>query len=409
MRKWYKLDNIGTFYALTSGLKTPKVFRYSAVVKDNINKDILQEALNKTIDVFPNFNVNLKRGVYWYYLDEAIKENIVTEENLPICFTIYKNSDDFLYRVSYYKKRINLEVSHILSDGRGSVEFFKLLITNYVNIKYEVEGKYENKHSEEEKAEDSFSKYYKKSESLIDNKGKTFVYKGRKLKNQVEFMECHLELDKVLALAKKYNTSFTCLLVAILIYSFKDELRLAEFNQQIKVDLPVDLRPFFKSSTAMNFFGLTNIKYQFKSKEDTLEEIIDSVKQQFRQKITAENLSKRVNKMVSFEKNWLCRVVPIFIKVPVLNFIDMITTNASTTCLSNIGAIKLDSKVEKYVENISALTATRGFQFTICSFKNDLCIGISNKYVNNDIIKNFCRFFSNEHIEEYINASEVKE
>ena len=127
-KKWYKLDNIGKFYASIKNTKTPKVFRYSAVLKEDIDKEILQDALNKTIEIFTNFNVNLKRGLFWYYLDETNKKNIVTEENLPICFKIYNNSDDFLYRVSYFKRKINLEMSHILSDGKGGIEFLKLLI-----------------------------------------------------------------------------------------------------------------------------------------------------------------------------------------------------------------------------------------------------------------------------------------
>jgi len=78
----------------------------------------------------------LKKGFFWYYLDETRKKCKITKENLPVCFKIYNNSDDFLYRISYYQKKINFEVSHILSDGRGSIEFFKLLLTNYISIKY---------------------------------------------------------------------------------------------------------------------------------------------------------------------------------------------------------------------------------------------------------------------------------
>jgi len=108
MKKWYKLDNVGKFYASTSNSIIPKVFRYSAYLYENINEDILQIALNKTIEIFPNFNVNLKRGFFWYYLDETSKQNKVTKENLPICFKLYNNSDDYLFKVTYYKKKINI-------------------------------------------------------------------------------------------------------------------------------------------------------------------------------------------------------------------------------------------------------------------------------------------------------------
>lgn len=407
MRKWYKLDNVGTFYSLTEHTKIPKVFRYSAILFDNIDEDILQEALNMTTLTFPNFNVNLKKGFYWYYLDESMKKNKVSQENLPICFKVYKNSDDFLYRVSYYKKKINLEISHILSDGRGSVEFFKLLITNYISLKHNIKGKYDNNNSELEKSEDSFSKYYKKFKLPRRENIKIYNYRGKKMRGQTRFLECHLDLEKVLKMSHDYNTTLTAFLVSVLIYSFKDKLKVSEYDKHIKIDIPVDLRPYFKSSTSMNFFGLTSVIYKFNGDSDTLEDIIKSVSKQFRDNINSDKLSERVNLMVSFEKNWFCRLVPIIIKEPILNLIDRITSNRSSSCLSNVGIIKLDKKVEEYVKSISVITSTSSFQFTVCSFKNDLCIGISSSFVNNDVIKDFCRYFSNKDIKTYIDVSEV--
>lgn len=407
MRKWYKLDNVGTFYSLTENTKVPKVFRYSAILFDDIEEELLQEALNKTVISFPNFNVNLKKGFYWYYLEESTKKNRVSLENLPICFKLYNNSDDFLYRVSFYKKKINLEISHILSDGRGSVEFFKLLITNYISLKYGIDGKYINNNSELEKSEDSFSKYYKKFKFPKKDNIKIYNYRGRKMRGQTRFFGCHLDLKKILKLSHEYDTTLTIFLVSVLIYSFKSKLKVSEYNKYIKIDIPVDLRPYFKSTTSMNFFGLTSVIYKFGDNDDTLEDIISSVGRQFSKNITAEKLSERANLMVSFEKNWFCRLVPIAIKEPILNFIDKLTTNRSSSCVSNVGIIKLDKKVEEYVKSISVITSTTSFQFTVCSFKNDLCIGISSNYMNNDIIKDFCRYFSNNGIDTYIDVSEV--
>lgn len=407
MKKWYKLNNVGKFYASTSNLKIPKVFRYSALLSDNIEENILQEALNKTIIIYPNFNVNLKKGIFWYYLDETNKKNKVTKENLPICFKIYNNSDDFLYRVSYYKNKINIEISHILSDGRGSVEFFKLLLTNYVSLKYNLNIKQKN-NTQLEKSEDSYIKYYEKSKYKKNKNSKTYIYKGKKYRNQTQYMECYTDVKSILELAHKYNTTLTVFLISVLIYSFRNELKISELNKYIKIDLPVDLRTFFNSHSAMNFFGLTTISYKFKSKTRDLEDIIKEVKQQFEEKIILEELAKRANYMVSFEKNCFCRFTPIFLKNIVLSLIDKITNNTSTTCLSNIGVIKLDPKIEEKINSISVLTSTNSFRFTICTFKDQICIGIANTYTNNDIIKNFCCYFSQKNIKLKINVSEVK-
>lgn len=408
-KRWYRLDNIGKFYASIENSTIPKVFRYSAIFIDEIDANLLQIALKNTIEIYPNFNVNLKKGMFWYYLDETNKINKVEKENLPICFKIYNNSDDFLYRVSYYKRKINLEVSHILSDGRGSIEFFKLLISNYAKIKYDLKiDTTKNNVSVLEKTEDSFSKYYQKFRLTRKEYQTPYIYKNRKFKNQTLFLECNLNVNDVLKLAHKYDTTLTGLLVSMLIFSFKDELKLTDINKYIKIDIPVDLRNYFKSSSSMNFFGLTTISYKFNSKEDTLKDIVNEVNRQLKENLKKEKICERVNLFVSFEKNWICKFIPLFVKNIVLNIADMITNQKSSSCLSNIGVIKLDKDVENKLQSISVLTSTNGFQFTICTLKDNLCIGISSRFINNDVIKNFCRYFSSNNIDVSIDVSEVE-
>ena len=407
-RKWYKLDNIGILYASTAKKNSPNVFRYSAEIKGKVEEDILQKALNNSLEIFPNFNVNLKKGFFWYYLQETNKKPKVTIENLPICYNIYTNEDDFLFRVSYYKSKINFEVSHILSDGRGSIEFFKILVSNYIKLKYKIKDFHIiTKSSRLEKIEDSFYKYYQKKNYKSNNKLKVYNYKGKKMKNQTLFMECHLNTNKVLSLAHKYNTTLTSILVSILIYSFKDELSISDLNKTIKIEIPVDLRTYFNSQSSRNFFALAHIFYKYNSKEDKLEDIIYKVDKQFKEKITINEISKRTNQMVSFEKNLFCRFVPIAIKNIVLSRIYIKSTKMSTTCLSNIGKIEFDNRISEYIESINILTSTNKFQFTICSYKDNLSIGISSKYKYNNIIKNFCQFFPKNNIELKINVSEV--
>ena len=75
----------------------------------------------------------LKRGFFWYYLEETdIKPTVTKEDTLPCDYMDY----GILFRVSYFKKRINLEVSHALTDGTGTEIFLKSLTANYLERKY---------------------------------------------------------------------------------------------------------------------------------------------------------------------------------------------------------------------------------------------------------------------------------
>ena len=114
-----------------------------------------------------------------------------------------------------------------------------------------------------------------------------------------------------------------------------------------------------------------------------------------------------MNQMISLEKNIFIRFVPIIIKDFVLRTIDRIIYSTTTSSLSNIGKITVDKKIEKYIQNFNVLTTTKNQQLTICSYQDDLSIGISTKYINTDIIKNFCNFFQEHNIEGTMNINEV--
>ena len=165
-----------------------------------------------------------------------------------------------------------------------------------------------------------------------------------------------------------------------------------ELNKSIKIDIPVDLRQFFKSSTSRNFFGLRSVTYKFDSKNYDFADMIHSVNSELQKKCYNRKIKIRMNQMISLEKNVFARFVPIFIKVIVLKMADLISSTGCTSCFSNIGATKVDEKLERYIEIFNVLNATGTLKLAICSFKADLSIGISSKYVNNDIVKNFCRF-----------------
>ena len=137
---WYRLDNVGKFYSSQAGSSAQTVFRYAATMADDVDPAALQRALDRTVDVFPGFNVCLRSGMFWHYLEQAPRPPAVTQENLPICFGLHVDAKSVLIRVSWFRARINLEVSHMVSDGRGSLSFFKALLYAYVEERYGVEG-----------------------------------------------------------------------------------------------------------------------------------------------------------------------------------------------------------------------------------------------------------------------------
>ena len=401
---WYKIDNVSFFYASLNKKKRPTVFRFSCYMKDDIDKDYLQIALKETIHEYPNFHVTLKKGFFWYYLEESSKDIKVEKENKPICHKIVYDDTDLLYEVTYYKNRINLEMSHILSDGRGALEFFKLLISNYVKYNYKKNIKLENKSSELDIVEDSYDKYFKKATKGNNHYKNIYRYKAPELKDKTRFYEVHADLSKLLEISHNYKVSLTTYLVAVLVYSIIQELKVKDYDKLIKIEIPVDLRGFYKSNSLRNFFGLITIDFRPSKGNLEFDEIVKVVNEEMKERITVENLESRTNKMVSFQKLIAARMLPLFIKEIGMHAIEKVVSKMKTTSLSNVGVIKFDSTVDKYVNTVAVLTSTENFNFTIVSNKNDLSIGISSIYKYNNIIRNYVRYLKDQGVDININT-----
>ena len=63
----------------------------------------------------------LRKGLFWHYLEPCNLRPIVKEEYKEPCSRLYiKDKKTLLFEVTYYKKRINFEVFHVLTDGTGA-------------------------------------------------------------------------------------------------------------------------------------------------------------------------------------------------------------------------------------------------------------------------------------------------
>lgn len=385
-RDWLKLDNAAKIFPPTSNKKDSKVFRFTCVLKEKIEKDILQEAVNEALDSFPNFKSILRKGFFWHYLELTNKKPIVKEENKEICSSLYnKGKKKLLFRVNYYQTRINLEVYHAISDGTGALEFLKAIIDIYLNKKYNLENTLDYDASLYEKNADSFSKYYQSiniKESLIK---KVYKIKGEKFDDyRFKVITGSINVNDVLSLAHQYHTTLTGLIVSIYIWAIKENMDLKDKNKKICIDIPVNLRKHFKSQTARNFFSVIQLIYQG---SDDLEEIISFVNNYLKEELKQENLFRNMNKYATIEHNFLVRLIPLFIKNFVLKIASRFVNKTSS--VTNLGVIKLPKELEDYVDNFEVYVSTDNIQMSICSYLSKLNITFSSVFVNTNIIKDF--------------------
>ncbi|MEG1971512.1 MAG: hypothetical protein RR315_00030, partial [Oscillospiraceae bacterium] len=133
---WHRLDNAAKIFPPNShGLDT-KVFRFSCQFIENVDEDTLNLAIIASLKDIPAFRCVLRHGMFWYYFEECNLEIKAHKEEEPPCMPIYFDASSALFRVSYYNRRLNLEVYHALTDGAGALQFLRVLVCNYLDIRY---------------------------------------------------------------------------------------------------------------------------------------------------------------------------------------------------------------------------------------------------------------------------------
>lgn len=408
-KKWYKLDNAAKIFPPTSSKKDPKVFRIACELYETIDENILQEALLSTVEEYPVFLSSLKKGLFWYYLETSSVIPKVEKENTLICD--YMKSE-LLFRVSYYKKRINLEVHHALTDGTGTIFFIKSLVSNYLIKKYNIKKKIlVDKTSISEKEVDSFEKYYKKMHKLeIPKSKKAYNLKGdRYPEERLKVIEGIVPTDKVLSLAKKYNTTVTIYLTSVLIKSISTNMSRKDKKKPIVITIPINLRKYFKSNTARNFFSTMNISYKCKKDSERIEDIIRCVSDQFVENLSKEKLDSRMNDLALLENLLIIRIVPLFIKNLVLKWFHFKDKNNQTMTLSNIGVVEMPEELQQYIKLFDVMASTNKMQLCMCSYLNNMVLNFTTHLVNNEIEKNFFKELNRDDMEIIINDNVVEE
>ena len=119
-KNWYRLDTAALIFPATIRRDWCNVFRLSAGLTEPVDPAILQQATDGLRKRFPSYFVTLRRGAFWYYLEESAAPVQVREDYAyPLVFMSGAELKHNCLRVLYYRKRIAVEFFHSLTDGRG--------------------------------------------------------------------------------------------------------------------------------------------------------------------------------------------------------------------------------------------------------------------------------------------------
>ncbi|MBQ4312859.1 MAG: alcohol acetyltransferase, partial [Clostridia bacterium] len=135
--RWVRLDNAAKIYPAARRKNWSNVFRQSVTLCEEVDVAVLKSALDVTVKRFPSIAARLRKGVFWYYLQQVEKApEIKEEQSYPLCFMSNEEMRQCAFRVIVYRERIAVEFFHSLTDGTGALVFLKTLTAEYLEQKY---------------------------------------------------------------------------------------------------------------------------------------------------------------------------------------------------------------------------------------------------------------------------------
>ena len=145
-------------------------------------------------------------------------------------------------------------------------------------------------------------------------------------------------------------------------------------------------------------------------KDDSFENILKFVKEDFARKLTEEEIIKTMSSNVKLGTNILIKMMPLFIKKFTVKISYFEIRKYTTATLSNIGKIGIISEYKKYIDNFLFLIApevVEKIKCSVCSFENNVVFTFTSILEDQSIQNKFFEFLKEQKIAVRIESNGV--
>ncbi|MCR5351389.1 MAG: hypothetical protein K6E35_02700 [Bacteroidales bacterium] len=355
-----RLDNASFIYPASQSKKYSSLYRMSVTLTETVDADALQQALEATVARIPTFHYTLANGPLWWYLRQLDRVPSVLPLQ-PLHHFNIKSNDGFLFRVSADGPRIVLDIFHVLTDGNGGLTFLLTLAAEYLRRRYGVMPAYGGRILDPREQPcaselaDSFDDFDGKRGALEQNDPAYHIH-GRLLGfKELRNLRVSMPVGRVAEVAKARQATVTELLTAAMVAALQEVRRKDPLRRRsvLKINVPVNLRPIFGSSTLRNFSSYVMLGVDVRNGEFDFDHILEVVSAQKRLYSMPSQLEPKVAKNVELENNYAINCIPRFLKKPIIDIINKLKGDRYCThTLSNLGLVDLPESLRPYVRDI---------------------------------------------------------
>ena len=412
---WFPVDNAANLYAAARRKKWCRTFRIGAVLKEDVDPVLLQQALTDITPRFPSFQGQLQDGLFWSYFQHTDATPELKEEHdypyRPIRLT---GTDQPNFRVLYYGRRVSIEMYHSLADGGATTIFLSALLTRYYELKGETIP--HDDHSlrmEDEPTEEETCDAYRLhatpgAKAQNPEKRKPFYIEWDSYKDFAQVIHGTFRVDDIKTAAAKHALTITEYVTALLIYCFIQTAPRG-LNDEICVSVPMDLRRRFGTQNVRNFVYMSDISFSPEGRQDvTFEEIAATINGELLEKGNPQVLLAEISANVAAQESRLLRPIPYLLKRAFLKNSYRQNQTSFTTFFSNWGIMDAPEAVLAHIERAEFILGDTPYQPFGCaalSVNGMMTLTFSNSHTDTSFQQAFFRFMTADDIPVFVESN----
>lgn len=391
IHNYIELDKAGIIYPYVATNDWNSVYRVEAKLSKPLDFSALKAAVEAMRESYPYFFMTIAKKNRRFVLTEAESKNVLVENIYPVCRPFDLESKKPLVRVIYDESTIAVELFHVLADGHGGERFFKALLENYrknLSLTAVVSPKENGKEEMIYELSDIYEEFSKQGGKNVGR----FMTKAYQFKEQDEApltAKClNVSLDDLKAAAKRKGVSITMFICALQIAAILETEKTK--NKTVRISVPVDIRRFAELETSRNgsLYILVGVK---RSDVKNFDDILESVKAQFKKYLTKENMLNMSYSNVVTSKLKAFDLLPLSLKKFVLNIgYTACGEDQFTATLTNTGVLDLGESLNSLVSDayfILGKQKTKPINIAVSTFKNSAKLMVSTVYENEKFTK----------------------
>lgn len=414
---WLPLDNAAKIFPAIQSKEMSSVIRLSVILKERIKIANLMKAVNSIEGRFLYYKVRLKKGLFWYYLEYInFPMSLEVDNNKPCKQFNNRDKNKLMLRILVKENRISFEISHILTDGGGALEFFKSLLIMYFKIGgTRISGNINFIKPDsailKEEFEDSYNKYFDENIPNAVKLSKAFhLPYSINSKPRFDVLLAIISINEIKNKAKEKGVNITNYLIALYLYILQDVYKNLSIYSRFKkyktlrVQVPVNLRNIYPSKSMRNFSLFVMPEIDLRLGNYTFEEIIKTVYHRMQLETDEKLVNKIISRNVGGEKNFFIRGVPLFIKSLYLKFIYYtLGINQYSGVFTNLGKVELPKELNELIDYF-ALTAPPPHKKLkincgVIGFNDNLVLSFGNVTKSKEFEKKFLKFLVQQGID----------